>query len=488
MSGVLDVVALGAVVAYAAGAGVLTALGLHSFALAVLRMTARRRPLPVPSGSAWPSVVVQLPVYDEPPALVARALDAALAFEYPGRVEIQLLDDSPAASRRENAALCAARRGQRHAVRHLPRERRDGFKAGALAAGLRQSSAPFAAVFDVDFRPAPDLLRSLIAPLVADGGLAFVQAPWTHPDAPDTWLARAQDAVLDVHFVVDQAARDRAGLPVLFNGSGGVWRVAAITDAGGWRADTLAEDLDLTVRAYARGWRSRLAEATEAPADLPSTTAAWRRQQARWAKGLAEVARLHTGTIWRSRMPLPSKLAFTGHLALSWSFPASFAVILLHPVVAALAVGGVGGDVLRVLVVGYLALLGLVVAHLVALRVSDPRGWGRRLVRIPAALSFPVGLLIPAGRGVAEAALGRRTPFVRTPKDGARRGERGWGDMALAAYSVLGLALVGSVGAWGAAVFQALLALATTAAALSVRRGPLADRSVLAEPVSRAAA
>ena len=461
MTAALDLLTVAAVWTYAAATLALAALGLHAAALAAVRLSRPRRPVPTaPPDAAWPDVVVQLPVYDEPAALVARALDAALATDYPGRVEVQLLDDSPAPASRANAALCAERRG----VRHLPRSRRDGFKAGALAWGLTHTAAPVAAVFDVDFRPAPDLLATLVGPLVADPGLAFVQARWHHEPGPRL-LGRAQAAVLDVHFAVEQAGRDRAGLPLVFNGSGGAWRVAAIEDAGGWSGETLAEDSDLALRAQARGWRARLDETAVAPADLPPTVAAWRRQQARWAKGLAEVALRRLGTLWRSGLPVRARLAFTAHLALALSLPALFVLMLLHPVVAVAAGGG-----LALLNVGYLALAGLVFAHVVALRAVHPGRGRAEWARVPAALVAPVVLVVPAAVAVGQALVGRRTPFGRTPKTGAPLAERGWAEVALAGYSALGLVAVVGAEAWGAVPFQALLALGTAGAAVAVRR------------------
>ena len=466
------------------GAGlVLAGLGLHALALAALRSARSPRPLPADDTAPWPAVVVQVPVYDEPPALVARALDAALAADYAGRVEVQLLDDSPPPARRANAALCAERRP---GVRHLPRDARDGYKAGALAHGLAHTDAPLVAVFDVDFRPPPDALRRLVAALRADGGLAFVQARWAHPGADRTLLGRAQGAVLDLHFAVEQTARDRAGLALPFNGSAGVWRRAAIDAAGGWRADTLAEDADLALRAQARGWRARLVEDVAVPADLPATVGAWRRQQARWAKGLAEVARQRLGALWRSGLPARSKLALTGHLALSLSLPALLVVVALHPVMAALGMMGAGAAVTAVL--GPVALGGLVGAHVVALRAVHPASWRRRLLRVPAALVAPVVLVVPAARAVAEAVIGRRTPFARTPKGRSDGGEGGAAEVALAAYSVAGLAVLVALGTWGGVPFQALLAVATTGAAWAVRRPPVAEPVPAALPMPRAAA
>ncbi len=306
-----------------------------------------------------------------------------------------------------------------------------GFKAGALAHGLAHSDALLVAVFDVDFRPPPDTLRRLVPALVRDPGLAFVQAVWTHPEGDATALGRAQAAILDLHFAVEQTARDRARLPLVFNGTAGVWRVAAIEDAGGWQGDTLAEDIDLALRAQAGGWWARLAEHVRVPADLPPTVGAWRRQQARWAKGLAEVARKDLGRVWRSALGLRARLAATAHMALSLSLPSLLAVIVLHPFVAASQAAGVGpGDgAYALLGVGYVALAGLIIAHVVAQHALYPETWTRRWTHIVLALVTPLVLVVPVSRAVWEAARGRRTPFLRTPKDGRTpgRGDAGRG-------------------------------------------------------------
>jgi beta-mannan synthase len=38
-------------------------------------------------------------------------------------------------------------------------------------------------------------------------------------------------------------------------GTAGVWRIAAINEAGGWKDRTTVEDMDLAVRASLRGWK-----------------------------------------------------------------------------------------------------------------------------------------------------------------------------------------------------------------------------------------
>ncbi|MDT7855456.1 glycosyltransferase family 2 protein [Rubrivirga sp. S365] len=500
----LDALAVAAVAVYALATFVLTGLGLHAGALAVVRLLRPPRPLPHAPDGPWPLVVVQVPVYDEPPALVARALDAALALEARGPVEVQLLDDSPRAGRLANAALCAERRGRAArrgaTLRHLSRDARDGFKAGALAAGLHaappeasaRGAGRLAAVFDVDFRPAPDALLRLVPALLADPDLAFVQAGWAHPEADDTALGRVQAAVLDLHFAVEQAGRDRAGLPVTFNGTAGVWRVAAIESAGGWQGDTLAEDLDLALRAQAAGWRARLVETVRVSADLPPTVAAWRRQQARWAKGLAEVGRKSAGAVWRSGLSVAARAEATAMPALSLSLPSLLVVAVLHPVVALAGAAGVGpASVYVALGAGWAGLAGLLLAHVVAQRALYPDAWVGRLRRLPLVLVAPLALVVPAARAVLEAARGRRTPFERTLKTSRPAPLPAWeggAEAALAVYSVLGFVALLAVGAWAGAAFQGLLAAGFAGATLALRGAGRAAEAPAIDDVRRVAA
>ena len=72
---------------------------------------------------------------------------------------------------------------------------------------------PYVAIFDADFVPPPDFLRRTVPALVADSGLAFVQARWGHANRNANWLTRVQGLLLDAHFAVEQEARFRAGLP-----------------------------------------------------------------------------------------------------------------------------------------------------------------------------------------------------------------------------------------------------------------------------------
>ncbi len=474
---------------YALATLVLVAFGISLGVLAILRTVRADRPVEravPPQEEAWPDVVVQVPVYNEPPDVVERVLASIAAQDYPGHLHIQLLDDSTDGSHIANAATCEALVTPSLRIDHRMRTSREGYKAGALAAGLAASNAPLAAVFDADFSPQPDFLLRTVPALLADPELAFVQARWAHPDADLTLLGRVQAALLDLHFVVEQGGRDRAGWPIVFNGTAGVWRRTAIEDAGGWNGDTLAEDQDLSLRAHLAGWRARLLDDVEAPAHLPPTLDAWRTQQHRWLKGTSEVRRSLWGRVLRSSLSRRKKVSVSAQLAMPFTIPALLTVILLHPVLAWAHASGHGpGDLFfAALGAGYVALLGAVLAHSVVQRTLHPKAWLRRtVVRLPLVFAAPLGLVVPGTLAILEAQLGCRTPFIRTPKGTpVHRARIRWPEATLALTSAMGALALANVGAWGPLLFQSLFVVGLGAVAWT---GPSVTRPLRRAPHTR---
>ena len=119
---------------------------------------------------------------------------------------------------------------------------------------------------------------------------------------------------LNVHFTVGQQGRKSGNYMLQFNGTAGVWRKETIADAGGWEADTLTEDLDLSYRAQLKGWEIVFLEKFGSPAELPAEMNGLKSQQFRWMKGGAETAKKMLPTIWKSNLKLNQKIHATGHL------------------------------------------------------------------------------------------------------------------------------------------------------------------------------
>jgi cellulose synthase/poly-beta-1,6-N-acetylglucosamine synthase-like glycosyltransferase len=388
--------------------------------LTLVRILAPRRQLRTVAlpEAALPRVLVQLPVCDEGP-LALRVAQAAARLDWPSdKLEIQLLDDGRSMG---HAALRQAisRTIPRHLdVKVLRRGNRMGFKAGNLAFGLSQSDAPYVAIFDADFVPPADFLRRTVPALLADERLAFVQARWGHANRGCNWLTRAQGFLLDGHFAVEQEARYRAGLPISFNGTGGVWSRAAIESAGGWTGDTLTEDLDLSMRCTLKGWRGAMVSDLEVPGELPETAAGWRAQQARWTRGHAQVAKKLLPEIWASELSIWLKAVLTLQIC-QFAFytlaAASVLVSLSLTALAAVYLKPVAELGLSVSVLGLLASVAYLYIGQTMLARSEERDLP---VSLMMAIIFPSGLILANARATFEAFFAAPMDFTPTPKAG----------------------------------------------------------------------
>lgn len=393
-------------------------LGIIILLLLWLRHHRDETALPAIQGDQWPLVLVQLPIYNEQ-AVIKRLLDAVTALDYPrDKLCIQVLDDSDDDTPPLVARQVAAWRAQGFAVEHVRRPQRTGYKAGALAYGLMHGGAlaqraEFVAIFDADFVPSADFLRRTVPHFLQDARLGIVQARWAHLNATQNLITRSQAMSIDAHFAIEQLARNRGGLLLSFNGTAGVWRRACIQDAGDWAGDTLAEDLDLSYRAQMCGWRYLYLPQVAVNAELPPQVAAYKRQQARWAKGTTQNLRRLLRRLWRTRtLTLPQKLMGSLHLCQYLPQPVLLLMTLLTP---PLLVAGRLAD----LPLAPLGLVGLAAPMMYVISQFYLYRHGQALPRLavlPLLIALGSGMIVNNSVAVAEAFLGRQSAFKRTPK------------------------------------------------------------------------
>jgi cellulose synthase/poly-beta-1,6-N-acetylglucosamine synthase-like glycosyltransferase len=394
--------------------------GLNAYVMVVLHWRHRRRALAAPPPAApavWPSVTVQLPLYNER-YVARRLLEAVGRLDYPAdRLEIQVLDDSDDETTAILAEVVARLGAAGLTVTHLHRAERTGFKAGALEAGLKEARGEFVAVFDADFVPPPEFLRRTI-PHFADPVVAVVQTRWGHLNREFSLLTMAQSLGIDGHFAVEQPARCWGNLLLNFNGTAGVWRKAAIEDAGGWAHDTLTEDLDLSYRAQLRGWRLVYRPELVCPAELPVLITGFKSQQRRWAKGSIQTALKLLPAVLRSPLTRWQKYQATVHLTYYLIHPLMLSVVLL----SAPLLGLYDLDLPPLLLAAVTAAiavstLGPATMLVYAQRTLYP-DWTRHAWRLPAIMIIGVGVAWSTTLAVLGAFVGRDREFVRTPKFG----------------------------------------------------------------------
>jgi cellulose synthase/poly-beta-1,6-N-acetylglucosamine synthase-like glycosyltransferase len=378
-----------------------------------------RKPLPPAKlpDAELPDVLVQIPVFNEP-EMVADALTTAAALDWPkDKLHIQLLDDSTDDTPAIADAVVQRLRAEGFDIAHIRREDRSGFKAGALGVGLTLSDAPFIAMLDVDFRPPSNWLRATVPYLVGDPKAAFLQCRCEFSNYKTNWLTRAQGMLLDSHFVVEQATRYRAHWLFQFNGTGGLWRRAAIASAGGWSAESLCEDLDLTIRAGLAGWHGIFLMEPVVPGLVPERVRHWRVQQRRWSNGFVQVARKLMGPIWgASQWPWTRKLSATALIMIQAFYPCAaiglisliFCLILsgLNPL-AYLPLFGIAFVVLVLVAVGM-----TLVPYMILRRGTFPQ-YVKTVASLPPLMTF---VSVSNAPSILKTLFGRREHFKRTPK------------------------------------------------------------------------
>ena len=363
-----------------------------------------------------PDITIQLPIYNEQ-YVVERLIFHACNIDYPkGKLEIQVLDDSTDETRDLVARIVTRQRALGHDIHHITRPNREGYKAGALKHGMALCRGEFIAIFDADFMPPKDFLYQTV-PYFSDPGIGLVQTRWGHVNADYSFLTMAQSIGIDGHFVVEQAGRTWGGLFMNFNGTAGIWRKSAIESAGGWQADTLTEDMDLSYRAQLVGWRMHFLYQVETPAEIPVDINAFKSQQHRWAKGSIQTAKKILPMLLASKQPLRRKVQAVIHVTHYLVHPLMVTVALLSVPMLRTFEFHVGPVGFTLMVIGLLiSTSGPSSLYIFSQRMLNPIGWRKRAAFIPALMFVGTGIAVSNTKAVLEALVGKESGFVRTPK------------------------------------------------------------------------
>ena len=370
-----------------------------------------------------PDVLVQIPLFNENEVALG-AIQSAVALNWPrDKLHIQMLDDSTDDTPILIAEVVADLAARGVNITHVRREDRSGFKAGALEAGLRISSAPLIALLDIDFRPPPHWLRDVVPILIADPDAGFVQSRCEFANYRTNWLTRVQGMMLDAHFVVEQAGRFRGGWLFQFNGTGGVWRRTAIAEAGGWSADSLSEDLDLTVRVALAGWHGLFVMEPAIPGLVPERIDHWRVQQRRWSTGFVQVAQKLLGKIWTVPWSLGLKLSATFLIFVQLFYPcAAIASVSLVACILLRAGNLIPYVPLLSLIGGLIVIIavGLTLVPFITLKRGSFWRYIATVLLVPPAMVF---ISLSNAPAIVRTLFGADESFKRTPKSVKAVGE-----------------------------------------------------------------
>ncbi len=384
-----------------------------------------------------PLVTIQLPIFNE--RYVSRRLvDAVCKLDYPrDRLQIQVLDDSTDNTQAILLETVQEYQNQGFWIEYIHRTNRSGFKAGALHDSMTRVKADYIAIFDADFIPSANWLKDTIRHYVEspNAKVAVVQTRWGHINSEYSLLTKLQSAGIDGHFAIEQQARCNNGYFLNFNGTAGIWNRQAIIDAGGWQADTLAEDMDLSYRAQLKGWKVVYDNNIVAPAELPVAMLAFKLQQFRWAKGSIQCAKKLIGQIWSAQdLSLAVKFQATMHLTGYSAHPLMLILILIS--IPLMLITPNDAIALRISIESVWSIFMLPATfgppflYFHAQRDLYPKIWHRRLGRIFLLAILGTGISWNNSRAVFAGLSNTGANFRRTPKFDIKHKSDRWDNKA----------------------------------------------------------
>ena len=363
-----------------------------------------------------PAVTIQLPLYNER-YVAERLIRSVLAINYPKeKLEIQVLDDSTDDTVEIVSRLISEFQND-YQVKHIRRSDRKHFKAGALQHGLDIAKGGFIAIFDADFIPDRDFLIKTL-PYFADPEVGMVQSRWEHLNRDLNLLTHLQAFAIDVHFSIEQTGRNSGGYFMNFNGTGGIWRKETIVDAGGWSAETLTEDLDLSYRAQLKGWKFKYLEGLASPAELPAEISSYKTQQFRWNKGGAETAKKILPKVIRSEIPFMNKVHAFAHLLNSSVYLFVLSSILLSlPMIFVIKNYFSEGY----FYLSFFLLASIATAMVFFIALYSRLGSSRKTIQyylwlFPSFIAVNIGMSLYISIAVLKGYFGIKSSFIRTPK------------------------------------------------------------------------
>jgi len=403
---------------------------------------------PTPQTAQPPFVSLHVPAHNEPPDMVIATLNSLLRLDYP-RFEIVAIDDNTddEALWRPVEQWCAA-----HGVKFVHLEDWPGYKSGALNYALGELTDPAAelvGVVDSDYQIDPGFL-SRCAPLFADPGVGFIQAPQDYRDWAHEPYYRRLYYSYRYFFAVSQPSRNEHD-GAIFAGTMGLIRREALEKLGGWDEWCITEDAELSLRLLRAGWSGLHVDQSWGRGVMPLTFEALKSQRYRWCFGGIQILRMH----WRSLLPGARTDTDRLSLAQRWAYLSGglqwYGDLLGLAFFLFLLAGSInivtGGDQLfrkltafLVATVPVLVALGLVRA-IALLRRGTGASWRDA---IGAFFMWQSTSLVVA-RASVQGLFARRAAFLRTPKTSERAAwweafRANWAETLLAVLGLLAIA------------------------------------------------
>ena len=210
----------------------------------------------------------------EPFEMIETTLTAIAAITHPHTAYLLDGGNDPALK-----ALCT-----RVGAVHINCQGIQGAKAGKVNHCLRNyAKGEFVLILDPDHIPQTDFLDRVLPCFTADD-VGFVQVVQAYHNIEESWVARAAAEQTYGFYGPLLMGLGGLGMPVAV-GANCTFRRNALDDIGG-HAESLAEDVNTSLRMHAKGWRSTYLPYRASYGLVPADLRSFYHQQLKWAAGM----------------------------------------------------------------------------------------------------------------------------------------------------------------------------------------------------------
>lgn len=235
--------------------------------------------------SRMKSISVLIPMHNEERVL-ENVIESLLACDYDrDRIEIIPINDNSTDRTKE---LLDEYHKKYEFIRPIHRDCKERGKPVGLNDAIELATGEIIIVFDADYRPAKDMLKQLSIAF-EDPEIGAVMGRVIPYNTNKNILTRLINLERAGGYQVDQQARYNLRMIPQYGGTVGGFRKDILLETGGFDPLVLAEDTELTLRLYTKGWKVVYANSAECYEEAPETWEVRGKQIRRWARGHNQV-------------------------------------------------------------------------------------------------------------------------------------------------------------------------------------------------------
>jgi cellulose synthase (UDP-forming) len=252
--------------------------------------------------SAWPTIDVLVPTYNESDEIIRVTVIAALQIDYPReKLRVHICDDGGTFAKRTHPENGMSAWDRHYRLRRMAEELGAHYitrplnlqaKAGNVNHALTYTDGELILVLDCDHVPTRDILRRTIGYFIADPKLFLVQTPhfFINPTPVERNLAGVSNppGENDMFYRVIHPGLDFWGASY-FCGSAAIIRRSHLMEIGGLSGKTITEDAETAFALHSRGFRSVYFERPMVCGLSPETYDDYVIQRQRWAQGMLQM-------------------------------------------------------------------------------------------------------------------------------------------------------------------------------------------------------